>query len=158
MKNILKSLSFLLLFLLLISCNQKTEILKLNKHSGKGIYDRGEDSTKVFYYQSALVSNVPNNQDQIELILFEFHKKNIDSIFSNKEVVDFSTNFYLKNNKTSYFTDNEDDPGGFSSEILSDYFEKYGIAEIRSSRKMNSKTIKHEIVFANSNKKVIPIN
>ncbi len=140
------------------SCNQKTEILKLNKHSGKGIYDRGEDSAKTFFYQSAIVDNIPENQNQVKSILFEFHKKRIDSIFLNKEVIDFNTIFYLKNSKTSYFIDNADDPGGFSSEILNDYFEKYGVAEIRSFRKINTKIIKHEIVFANSNNKIIPIN
>ena len=97
----------------MLSCNQETSILKLKKHSGVGIYERGKDSAKIFYYQSALVSNLPDNQNQIKSKLFDFHKKSIDSIFSNKEVVNFSTDFYLKNHKTSYFIDEGDDPGFF---------------------------------------------
>ena len=138
-----------------ISCTQETKILKLEKHSGNGTYDREEDSTKIFYYQSALVSNVPENQDQIKSKLFDFHKKSLDTIFLKKDVVSFRTTFYLKNFTTSYFIDNDDDPGGFSSEILSDYYEKYGIAEIQSSRQKESSKIKNEITFANSDKVIL---
>ena len=46
-----------------MSCTQETKISKLEKHYGHGIYDRRVDSAKVFYYQSALVSNIPKNQD-----------------------------------------------------------------------------------------------
>ena len=56
----------ILICLLVLSCNQETSILKLKKNSGIGIYNRGKDSAKIFYYQSALVSNLPENQNQIK--------------------------------------------------------------------------------------------
>lgn len=139
----------------LISCMQEIEILKLQNHYGSGAYTAGDDVGKTFYYQSALVSSVSQNQNQIKLKLFDFHKRSLDTIFSNKDVVSFRTTFYLKNFTTSYFIDNDDDPGGFSSEILSDYYEKYGIAEIYSSRQKNSSKIKNEITFANIDKVIL---
>lgn len=143
--------------LMVSACDRETQFFRLDKHSGQGKYDRGEDASKVFHYQAALVSNIPKNQGQATAMLFEFHKKSIESVFSSREVTDFSTTFYQKNRTTSYFIENADDPGGFSSEILRDYFEKYGVAEIRSNRKSNSKIIQHEIVFTNGDNQAIPL-
>ena len=54
-----------------MSCTKEIKTFKLEKYFDSGIYNRdnAEDiKGKVFYYQSALVSNIPKNQDQIKII------------------------------------------------------------------------------------------
>lgn len=152
MKKIIYTLLILSIF---VSCNNETNIIRLKIHCGSGKYkddNSNEIKGKIYFYESALVANLPCSKEQIISKLLEYHKKKLAEVFANNQVVNLSTTFYNKNTTTSYFITNDDDPGGFSSEILTDYYKKYGIAEINSTRQKNTTTLRHEITFANSDK------
>ncbi|UOX35482.1 hypothetical protein LXD69_08155 [Flavobacterium sediminilitoris] len=129
----------------IMSCNHQETFIDLKNHSRKGTFSRGEDKGKFFYYQSVLVSGISEDLESFKNELLTYHSKKIDSVFQDNKTIQFSSIFYKKNSKTSYFIDNSDDPGGFSSEILSDYYEEYGIAEIITKKIDNSDSYKTEI-------------
>lgn len=68
-----------------------------------------------------------------------YKNNNFNDISIDHDLYSISIIFYLKNNSTSYFIDNADDPGGFSSEILQDNYQKDGLGEIRMERCKNDK-------------------
>ncbi|WP_417873777.1 hypothetical protein [Xanthomarina gelatinilytica] len=141
----------LFVFTAIISCESKTTFTHLPKHSSMGIYDRdGEHKGKKYVYRSVLVDNPPKDKAELEKLLSSYHLENRDSIFSDPEMSTFLTWFYQKNYTTSYFISKADDPGGFSSEILSDYYEKFGIAEIVTKRIGKTNELKTEVTFTNS--------
>ena len=145
----MRRILILLVITTVVSCENGTTFTKLPKHTGTGKYDRDDERKgKKYVYQSVLVNNPSGDKKRLEKQMFSYHFKNRDSIFSDIEVITFSTFFYLKNNRTSYFIDNADDPGGFSSEILFDYYKQYGIAEIETKRIGNTGELKTEITFA----------
>lgn len=135
------------------SCDNKTTFTNLPKHTNTGIYSRDGYETrkgKKFAYQSVLVNNPAKDKEELEKLLTSYHLKNRDSIFSDPEMSTFLTWFYHKNYTTSYFINKADDPGGFSSEILSDYYEKFGIATIETKRIGETNELKTEVTFTNS--------
>ena len=134
-----------------VSCESRTIFTKLPRHTEMGRYDRDDERKgKKYIYQSVLVNNSSRDKKSLEKQMFSYHLKNMDSVFSDIEVITLSTFFYLKNNRTSYFINNADDPGGFSSEILFEYYKHYGIAEIGTKRISNTGELKTEITFANA--------
>lgn len=136
--------------MVIVSCESKTTFTHLPKHSSTGIFNReGAHKRKKYVYQSILVNNLPKDKKELERLLASYHSKSRDSIFSDPDVSAFLTWFYHKNYSTSYFIDKADDPGGFSSEILSDYYEKFGIAEIETKRIGETNELKTEVIFAN---------
>ncbi|MFI0430153.1 hypothetical protein [Mariniflexile sp. HMF6888] len=141
----------LLIFMVIVSCESKTTFTKLPKHTETGMYDRDDERKgKKYVYQSVLVNNPTSYKKSLEKQLFSYHLKSRDSIFSDSEVITFSTLFYIENHKTSYFINHADDSGGFSSEVLLNYYKQYGIAEIETKQIDNSSELKTEIIFANS--------
>lgn len=141
----------LFVFMAIISCDSKTTFTHLPKHSSTGIFDRdGTCEGKKYVYQSVLVNTPPKDKEDLEKLLSSYHLKNRDSIFSDPEVNTFLTWFYQKNYTTSYFIDKADDPGGFSSEILTDYYEKFGIATIETKRIGETNELRTEVTFTNS--------
>ncbi len=120
-------------------------------HKETGIYDRNDERKgKKYTYQSVLVNNLPADKKILEELLLSYHSKNNDFIFSDTEVITLSTFYYFKNSKTSYFIDAADDPGGFSSEILFDYYKQYGIAEVVTKRIDSTGELKTEINLAHT--------
>lgn len=151
--NKMRKILILLIIITALSCEKETTFTKLPKHSETGKYDRDDERKgKKYVYQSVLVNNPPRDEKTLEKMLYSYHQKNKDSIFLDIEVITFYTYFYLRNSRTSYFIDNADDPGGFSSEILSDYYKKYGIAEINTKRIENTKRLKTELLLQAGNK------
>lgn len=141
----------LFVFMAIISCDSKTTFTHLPKHSSTGIFNRdGAHKGKKYVYQSVLVNNPPKDKEDLEKLLASYHLKNRDSIFSDPEMNTFLTWFYQKNYTTSYFINKADDPGGFSSEILSDYYEKFGIATIETIRIGETNELKTKVIFANT--------
>lgn len=142
----------LFVFMTIISCDSKTTFTRLPKHSNTGIYSRNGYEThkgKKYVYQSVLVNNPVKDKKELEQLLASYHLKSRDSIFSDPEMSTFQTLFYHKNYTTSYFINKADDPGGFSSEILSDYYERYGIATIETKRIGETNELKTEVTLAN---------
>ena len=104
----------LLFVAVLTGCNNKTEFILLPYHS---------DTTRMTY--NYLVSNPPKDLDSLDRLLVAFFVQK--QIKYNLKDTTLSTRisyiaFTEKNSTTSYFIDNADDPGGWSSEELSDYF------------------------------------
>ena len=131
-----------------MSCKNEIEFIELDKQKEIGVYDRDDErKDKKYYYQSVLVSNFPTENEKLKSLLMNYHEKKMDSVFQDKNVITFSTSFYIENNKTTYFIKNSDDPGGFSSEILIDYYDEFGIAEIITKRISSSNQLKAEITF-----------
>ncbi len=151
----MKKILILLAMTLIVSCESKTTFTELPKHTETGVYDRDDQRKgKKYVYQSVLINNPPKDKKILEKQLSSYHSKNRGSIFSDNEAVTFSTLFYLKNHKTSYFINHADDPGGFSSEILTDYYDTFGIAEIKTKRisapfLLKTETTFTEIIFNN---------
>lgn len=139
-----------LITLVFFSCNKETQFVELSNHSGKANYSADEYKDDVFVYVSSLVKNLPSNKEDFKPILFNYHKKRIENVFSDKKVISYSTTFYEYNNSTAYFIDNNDDPGGHSSEILTDYYKENGIAEIKTTRTNDTGELKTEISFPNN--------
>jgi hypothetical protein len=134
--------------MVIVSCESKTIFTKLSKHIETGMYYRDDARKgKKYVYHSVLVNNPASDRKILEKQLFSYHLKNRDSIFSDVEVITFSTSFYIENHKTSYFINHVDDPGGLSSEILIDYYSEFGIAEIITKRTGNPSQLKTEITF-----------
>jgi len=133
---------------LMMSCENQEMFVTLTKHSGTGVFSRGEDEGKGFYYQSILVAAISKDKASMKNEMLAFHSKKADSVFSDEKIIQFSSTFYDNNSKTAYFIENGDDPGGFSSEILTDYYQEYGVAEIVTKRINNSKKFTTEISFA----------
>lgn len=138
--------------LLFFSCKKKVEFVVLPNHCGKSNYSSEEYNNKTFVYQSILVKNFSKKDSKI---LFRYHKNKIDSIFKDKNTITYFTTFYQDNSSISYFLNHKDDPGGFSSEILSDYYKEYGIAEIETSRIGNSNKLINKISYPNKNESEI---
>ena len=138
----------ILISFFLISCNNQEMIIKFKNHSGIGTFSRGENEGKNFYYQSIIVKSSSDEIESIKNELLDYHSKSIDSIFQEESTIQFSSTFYKENSKTSYFITNNDDPGGISSEILTDYYDQYGLAEVVTKRIKNSKEYTTEISFA----------
>ncbi len=135
----------------IVSCENGVTFTELIKHTETGRYDRDDERKgKKYVYQSVLVNNPSGDKKSLEKQMFSYHLKNMDSVFSDTEVITLSTFFYLKNNRTSYFINNADDPGGFSSKMLLDYFKQYGIAEVSTKRIGNTRELKTEITFAST--------
>lgn len=112
MRNMLCVLIFLLS---MVSCRHttETEYIILPFHT---------DSTeKTFTY---LVDNPPSDSLQLLTELIAFYK--INALEYYKEIPKGKklsvTSFYIKNRRTSYFLTHPDDSGGFSSEVLQDYY------------------------------------
>ena len=95
----------LLFVVVLTGCNNKTEFILLPYHS---------DTTRMTY--NYLVSNPPKDLDSLDRLLVAFTAKQLKL----KPIDDIQ--FCIKNSATSYFISNADDPGGWSSEELSNYF------------------------------------
>ena len=145
-----KSLIFLTI-ITMVSCESKISFTFLPEHSATGIYNRdNENKGKKYVYYSVLVNNLPKEKKDLEKLLSFYHLKFRDSIFNNPDMDTFLTWFYQKNHTTSYFINKADDPGGFSSEILSDYYEKFGIATIKTTRIRETNDLKTEITFTKS--------
>lgn len=146
----MKNLIVLVIIFTTMSCKKEITFIALKKHVETGVYDRDDERKgKKYVYQSAIVVDFPEKKEELEPLLLNYHNKSIDSIFQDEKVINFLTTFYVKNNKTSYFIENADDPGGFSSEILIDYYEEFGIAEIKTKRLSNSKELETEVSFVN---------
>jgi hypothetical protein len=115
-----------MLVITIAACNRKIEFTKLNIHSRTGVYD---DHKSKFQYENVLV-----NKDVITDTLVKAMKNyNLDSIkkaFENNALQDYYTTFFIENSTTRYFIDNDNDPGGLTSELLPDYYDKEGLAEI----------------------------
>jgi hypothetical protein len=133
------------------ACEGNITFTELPKHTETGMYDRDDERKgKKYVYQSVLVNHPTKDKKSLENQLSSYHLKNRDSIFSDSEVITFSTLFYIENHKTAYFVDHVDDPGGFSSEELIDYYNEFGIAEIITKRIGNTEELKTGITFANT--------
>lgn len=144
-------LPILLVIMAMAACESKTMFTPLPKHTETGIYDRDDERKgKKYVYQSVLVNNPPRDKKSMKKLLASYHSKNMDSVFSDIEVITLSSFFYYKNGRTSYFINSSDDPGGFSSEILIDYYKQYGIAEMQTKRIGNTAALKTEITFAHT--------
>lgn len=145
----MKKILSLFILLFLVSCNDgKMTFLKLEKHSGEGIFDRDSIQGKKFIYESYLVNRSLSDSVELKSLMLNFNKKNYLKALSNKNTIQYSLQFYEKNATTEYFIDHDDDPGGFSSEILTDYFVKEGIAEIYIN-KIDDKKCYREIKLSN---------
>ncbi|GAA5168761.1 hypothetical protein [Viridibacterium curvum] len=141
-------IAVLFIFLSLTSCSGKLEFVDLPLHSHQGIYDRDDERRGYgYYFQSVLVDNPPEDIDQLKRDLLAFHKRHLHPAFEGKKLSTYSTTFYKHNRTTKYFIDHEDDPGGFSSEILSDYFNTHGIAIVITTRVGKGDALKTEISF-----------
>ena len=123
------------------SCERKLEFISLPNQIESGIYKR-DDNRKgyKYYYKSILVKNAPEDKIRLKKQIFDYHKQKLDSVFSDKKNIVYITTFYKHNNATDYFINHKDDSGGFSSEILTDYYKENGIAEIKTTK--TTKTIK----------------
>lgn len=132
---------------LLMSCENQEIFVNLKNHSGIGVFSRGEDEGKSFYYQSILVTDDSKDKTSLKAELLAYHSKKSNSIFLDNKIIQFSSTFYESNSKTVYFIEKGDDPGGFSSEILTDYYDEFGIAEVVTKRVKNSNEFKTEISF-----------
>lgn len=132
----------------IVACEGKTTFTELPKHAETGVYDRDDGRKgKKYVYQSVLVRNPSGDKKNLAEQLSFYHLENKKIAFSDAEVITFSTLFYIENHKTSYFINAEDDPGGFSSEILIDYYDEFGIAEAITHLTDNPAQLKTEIIF-----------
>jgi hypothetical protein len=120
--------------------------IQLKIHTGYGYYSRGDFEGKKFKYENVLVNTNKITDDFIEKIK-EYSVDSLTKVFDDDFVVNNHISFYKKNGTTTYFINHDDDPGGLSSEILSDYFDKEGLAEINIQRSSNGIKLVREIKF-----------
>lgn len=154
----MKKIYFLIIICInLISCQKKgTTFIDLKKHSGESLFDRGNYEGKRFAYKSILVDNPPTQNHEIIKMLEKYEDENLNDSNKRADIYSISVFFYSKNNSTSYFIDNADDSGGFSSEVLHDYYPEFGIGEItidRCEQDKNKWTSKISYFYAQRNVK-----
>ncbi|MBF4516842.1 hypothetical protein IRZ71_10820 [Flavobacterium sp. ANB] len=126
---------YIIICVSIISCQKnETKFFDLKKHSGEGVFDRGNNAGKKFAYQSVLIENAPVENSELIKLFIKYENENLKKIYKQSDLYSISIFFYNKNSSTSYFVENADDPGGSSSEILHDYYEKFGIGEITIDR------------------------
>lgn len=142
-----------LLFLLHIvsSCTDSDiEFTELPYHSSD------EGRTK-----SVLVSNIPKDTSAMLSQLIEYYKKNSLDFYKSTMLDETSVFFYEKNEDTQYFLEYPDDPGGFSSKNLFDYFygengmRKAGLAIIAGNRNPNISSWIFKIYFFDNNGMIV---
>ncbi|MBE8723898.1 membrane lipoprotein lipid attachment site-containing protein [Flavobacterium hungaricum] len=128
----MKKIFFLIILIAVLSSCQDKKItfVNLEKHSGEGFFDRGDYEGEKFIYKSILVENPPTGDKEILNMLIKYKNQNLKEADINKDAYSFTVFLYEKNNSTSYFIENADDPGGLTSQILQDYYQKNGIGEI----------------------------
>jgi hypothetical protein len=149
----MKKLVMLFTLPFLLSCNKgKMTFLKLEKQSEEGIYNYAGNAIdslngKKFIYETYLVDNKIDDKLKLEAILLNFNREKYEKILKSKIYVTYYIDFYKKNSTTEYFIDHEEDPGGFSSNILSDNFKEDGIAKIYID-KINDKKCVRKIHFS----------
>lgn len=131
---------FLIIIAVLSSCqDKKVTFVNLEKHSGVGFFDRGDREGEKFIYKSILVENAPHGDKEILDMLIKYKNQNLKDATINKNAYSFTVFLYERNNSTSYFIENADDPGGLTSQVLQDYYSKNGIGEITIDRCLNNK-------------------
>ena len=137
----MKKIFFLIIIcVVIISCQKsETKFINLKKHSGAGLFDRGNNEGKKFAYRSVLIENPPVQKNDLIKSLVKYKNENLNDINKKSDLYSISVFFYQKNSSTSYFIENSDDPGGFSNQILHDYYQKFGIGEITIDRCENDK-------------------
>ena len=137
----MKKIFFLIIICIhLISCQkEETKFIPLKKHSGESFFDRGNYKGKRFAYKSILVDNPPVQNNEIIKMFAKYGNENLNDFNKKADIYSITLFFYLNNNSTSYFIDNADDSGGFSSEVLNDYYQEFGIGEITFDRCKNDK-------------------
>lgn len=130
----------IIIIAVLSSCqDKKVTFVNLEKHSGVGFFDRGGREGEKFIYKSILVENAPHEDKEILDMLIKYKNQNLKDAAINKNAYSFTVFLYEKNNSTSYFIENADDPGGQTSQVLQDYYSKNGIGEITIDRCLNNK-------------------
>lgn len=148
MKNILSVLFCLFIF---SSCtNSDIEFIELPYHFS----DEGRS-------KSVLVYNVPKDTLSMLFQLITYYKTNTLDFYKSTKLDETSVFFYRKNEDTQYFLNHADDPGGFSSRILFDYFygenglDKAGLAIISGNRCRNTSLWIFKIFFFDKNGMVV---
>ena len=133
----MKSIAFIFFTCLLFhSCREKkTTFIYLNKHSGAFTMVVKEYNKKVgIQYQTVLVRNPPRSKEGMKKMIINYYKNIITGQPIKSDIYVYSISFYRNTDATSYFINNKEDPGGFSSEILSNYCKEYGLGEITAKR------------------------
>jgi len=124
----MKKIILTTIILMLFSCQEKKiEFTYLEKLSKKTIssYDSKEGGNVYMYAEEILMSNAPKDiyeARKIQEKYFKEHKK-ICSLDSTISI--YKMTFYNKTSCTEYFIGNEEDPGGFSSNMIDDCQEAY---------------------------------
>jgi hypothetical protein len=137
----MKKLFFLIIVIAVLSSCQEKKVtfVNLEKHSGEGFFDRGNREGEKFIYKSILVENAPHGDKEIVDMLIKYKNQNLKDAAISKDAYSFTVFLYEKNNSTSYFIENADDPGGLTSQVLQDYYSKNGIGEITIDKCGNDK-------------------
>lgn len=142
----MKKIYLLISFLVLLSCSEREmNFVKLEKHSGESVYDFDGNDTlngKKFVYETYLVENKLGDKSKLENKLLNFNEETYIKKLKEKGYVSYFIDFYVSNSTTEYFIDHNEDPGGFSSYILSDNFDEDGIAKVYIDKINSSKCIR----------------
>ena len=119
LKNI-KILIILLFFFIITACNnKKSEFISLDKLTF--INDYYKDSVSISCF---ILVDRPHSESAslIHQLMYKVKKrKKKKKKMTQKNITAIGFNFYRKSDNTSYFIENGEDPGGFSSEEISHY-------------------------------------
>ena len=148
MKNILSVLFYLIIF---SSCNDfNVKFIELPYHSSDGGRSK-----------SVLVSNISKDTLAMLSQLITYYKMETLDFYKSTKLDETTVFFYEKNEDTLYFLNHADDPGGFSSKILFDYFyggnglTKAGLAIISGSRYCSTSSWLFKIYYFDKNGMVV---
>lgn len=122
---------------ILCSCNTAPSVIVLDKYT--------QDNNGRWYF-SVLIKNASENSDSLKQYMISYyrtqeeHLKSLDTSYYIGGI-----DFYRYTRSTSYFIDNNEDPGGWSSRILTDC-EKDKIGFIVRDSKRENKLV---LIFRN---------
>ena len=71
-------------------------------------------------YHTVLVKNPPSSKEDIKKMIISYYKNTIIGKPIKSDIYIYSISFYRKTDATSYFINNKEDPGGFSSNYIDD--------------------------------------
>lgn len=128
---------FYLLLTLLYACvKNESSFIELQQYRGSNrlfstTYNRDINTS----YANFLIAHAPEKHDKaaIKRLLVDFCKHKIDSVKKSGTDV-YTLTFYRNTRNTAYFINRAEDPGGFSSEELSQYCITDGLGELRLER------------------------
>ena len=119
LKNIKILIILLFFFIITDNNNKKSEFISLDKLTF--INDYYKDSVSISYF--ILIDNPNSEKDSLKHQIMNYVKSRLDNEkkMTQKNITAIGFNFYRKSDNTSYFIENGEDPGGFSSEEISHY-------------------------------------